>query len=84
MYHMLRVGSGWDEELRARCGGRGAAEMTQYAVLGMHIGGQRMDASWMSAFSNLQVRLHACMRKGGLECMHAESRARVHACGKEG
>ncbi len=48
MYHLLSFGSGWDALLRQRSQ-RGCAETVQFAVLGMHISGQRMDHHWMKA-----------------------------------
>lgn len=55
IYHLLMMGSGWDKDL-GKAGQRGAAEAAQFAVIGMHIGGQTIDRTFMKAFSPFHVQ----------------------------
>lgn len=80
MFHMLCMGSGWDQALRERIR-RGTAETMQFAALGMHIGGTRIDAEWMQAFGIMQVRCGACMHACGMHACTACGRFRTWLLG---
>ncbi|MEB3207902.1 MAG: hypothetical protein VKK63_03205 [Synechococcus sp.] len=54
LMHLLDFGSGYDDVLRQRTQ-RDAHETVQYALLGMHISGARLDYHWMKAFSAYSV-----------------------------
>lgn len=43
LYHLLDFGSGYESDLR-RQGGRGVRDTLLYGLLGLHLGGSRLDA----------------------------------------
>uniref|UniRef100_A0A7S0S2W2 Queuosine 5'-phosphate N-glycosylase/hydrolase n=1 Tax=Chlamydomonas leiostraca TaxID=1034604 RepID=A0A7S0S2W2_9CHLO len=54
VYHLLRFGSGYDNDLKARAK-RDVAEAVQFGVLGMHLSATRLDGPWMRSFNAYSV-----------------------------
>lgn len=50
LYHMLDGGSGFNPLLLAR-NRRDAHETLQFGIIGLHMGGGRLDAKWLKNFS---------------------------------
>ena len=43
MFHLLDFGSGYDPQLLRQSGGRDARETLLYGIIGLHLGGTRLD-----------------------------------------
>ncbi|GIL75119.1 hypothetical protein Vretifemale_4976 [Volvox reticuliferus] len=43
LYHLLDFGSGYDKQLARLSGGRDARETLLYGLIGLHLGGARLD-----------------------------------------
>ena len=60
LYHLLNFGSGWDEELMQRSK-RDAAETMQFGLLGMAIGGHRIDHHFMQVMNKNMYLPRICL-----------------------
>ncbi|GLC36938.1 hypothetical protein PLESTB_000176400 [Pleodorina starrii] len=55
LYHLLDFGSGYDKQLRRLPGGRDARETLLYGLIGLHLGGTRLDHHKLKSFSMYDI-----------------------------
>ncbi|GFR52115.1 hypothetical protein Agub_g14628, partial [Astrephomene gubernaculifera] len=55
LYHLLDFGSGYDSLLKRQSGGRDARETLLYGILGLHLGGARLDCHKLKSFSMYDI-----------------------------
>ncbi|EFJ49643.1 hypothetical protein VOLCADRAFT_117089 [Volvox carteri f. nagariensis] len=55
LYHLLDFGSGYDKQLQRLPGGRDARETLLYGLIGLHLGGTRLDHHKLKSFSMYDI-----------------------------
>ncbi|GIL75118.1 hypothetical protein Vretimale_7807 [Volvox reticuliferus] len=55
LYHLLDFGSGYDKQLARLSGGRDARETLLYGLIGLHLGGARLDHHKLKSFSMYDI-----------------------------